>query len=123
MTISNYLENKILDAVGNNVSLAVAQAYVKLHTADPGEDGTTAPAGNTTRVAVSFAVASAGSMVSDADVNWTSVSTTETYSHISLWDASTAGNCLWTGALTAPKAVTAGDNFTIPTGSLTLSVD
>jgi hypothetical protein len=123
MTISNYLENKILDAVGNNVSLAVAQAYVKLHTADPGEDGTVAPAGNTTRVAVSFAVASAGSMVSDADVNWTSVSTTETYSHISLWDASTAGNCLWTGALTAPKAVTAGDNFTIPTGSLTLSVD
>jgi hypothetical protein len=123
MTISNYLENKILDAVGNNVSLAVAQAYVKLHLSDPGEDGLTGAAGNTTRVAVSFAVAASGSMASDADVNWTGVSTSETYSHISLWDASSAGNCLWSGALTASKAVTAGDNFTIPSGSLTLSVD
>jgi hypothetical protein len=51
------------------------------------------------------------------------VAGTETYSHISIWDDPTAGNCLWTGALTASKAVNAGDTFTIATGSLTVSLD
>ena len=36
-------------------------------------------------------------------------------------DASTAGNCLWTGALSSSAAVTAGDTFQIT--SLTLSLD
>jgi hypothetical protein len=38
-----------------------------------------------------------------------------------MWDASTAGNCLWTGALSSSAAVTAGDTFQIT--SLTLSLD
>ena len=123
MSISNYLENAILDAVGNNTALQVAQAYVKLHTGDPGEAGTSNAAGETTRKSVSFAAASGGSMASDADAAWTNVSTAETLTHVSLWDNATAGNCLWTGALTASKTVAVGDNFTIPSGSLTLSVD
>lgn len=123
MSISNYLENKILDAVGNNVALQVAQAYVKLHIGDPGEDGTNNAAAETTRKSISFAAASGGSMASDADAAWTNVAGTETYSHISLWDASSAGNCLWIGALTASKAVSAGDNFTLPSGQVTLTVD
>ena len=56
-------------------------------------------------------------------MTWTSVSTSETYSHISLWDASTAGNCVAKGDLTAPKAVNSGDTFEIPSGSLTVSLD
>ena len=123
MTISNWLETKILDAVGNNVSLAVAAVYVKLHIGDPGEDGTANAAGETTRQAVTFGAASGDTMASDAALTWTNVSNTETYSHVSLWDASTAGNCLWTGALTASKSVTAGDTFTINSGSLSLSLN
>jgi hypothetical protein len=38
-----------------------------------------------------------------------------------LWDNSTAGNCLWTGALASSSSVTAGDTFQIT--SLTLSLD
>jgi hypothetical protein len=38
-----------------------------------------------------------------------------------MWDASTGGNCLWTGALSASASVTAGDTFEIT--SLTLSLD
>jgi len=38
-----------------------------------------------------------------------------------MWDASTAGNCLWTGALSSSAAVTAGDTFQIT--ALTLSLD
>ena len=127
MSISDYAENKLLDAVVNATTtgggLPTANVWVKLHVGDPGEAGTANPAGNTTRVQASFGAAASGTATSDADVAWTSVSTTETYTHISLWDASTAGNCLWSGALTASKAVNSGDNFTIPSGSLTVSLD
>lgn len=120
MSISNYAELAFLNSL-RNTSFAVAATYIKLHTADPGEDGTASAAANTTRQAVSFSAASGGSMGSSATVTWTSVPSTETYSHWSLWDASTAGNCLWTGALSSSASVTAGDTFQIT--SLTLSLD
>jgi hypothetical protein len=126
VSISNFGETTIMDALFNNTSAAalqLANRYVKLHTADPGEAGTTAAAGETTRKSLTSAATSNGVFTSTNDLIWTSVSTTETYSHISLWDNSTAGNCLWTGALTAPKAVTAGDTFTIATGQLTVTLD
>lgn len=120
MSISNYFENALLDTLRNQ-SLAVAAVYIKLHTGDPGEAGTSNAATETTRKAISFSAASSGSMVSSAAVDWTNVSTTETYSHWSAWDNSTAGNCLWTGALNASASVTAGDTFTLT--SLTLTLD
>ena len=120
MSISNYAELKLLDTLGNT-SFAVTTAYVKLHLGDSGEDGTASPAAETTRKAVSWSVASAGSKASSATMSWTNVSATETYTHWSMWDSSTAGNCLWTGALSASAAVTAGDTFEIT--SLTLTLD
>jgi hypothetical protein len=120
MTISNYFENKLLDTIRNQ-SLAVTTAYVKLHTGDPGEDGTSNAATETTRKSVSWSAASGGSMASSATIEWTNVSTTETYSHWSLWDNLTAGNCLWKGALSSSASVTAGDTFQIT--SLTLTLD
>lgn len=122
MSISNYAELKILDhTTGRAAWTMPTTVYIKLHTADPGEDGTTAAATNATRQAVSWNAAASGSIASSATVTWTNVSTTETYSHWSLWDNSTAGNCLWTGALSSSAAVTAGDTFEIT--SLTLSLD
>lgn len=120
MSISNYGENKLLDTL-RNVSFAVANTFLKLHTGDPGEDAANNNAANTLRVAVSFSAASGGSIASSATTTWTNVPTTETYSHFSLWDASTAGNPLWKGALSSSAAVTAGDTFQITT--LTLSLD
>jgi hypothetical protein len=120
MSISNYAELALLDTL-RNTSFAVAATYVKLHTGDAGEAGTTNAASETTRKAISFSAASSGSMASSATVEWTNVAASETYSHWSLWDASTAGNCLWSGALSSSAAVTAGDTFQIT--SLTLSLD
>ena len=120
MSISNYAENKLLETL-SNTSFAVANSYVKLHTGDPGETGTANAATETTRKVASWAAASGGSMATSATLEWTNVSTTETYSHWSLWDNLTAGNCLWTGALSSSAAVTAGDTFQIT--SLTLSLD
>jgi len=122
MSISNYLENKLLDTL-RNVSLSVATVYIKLHISDPGEDGTAvgSAAANTSRQLATFSAASGGSMATSATITWTTVSTTEVYSHWSAWDASTAGNCLWTGALSSSASVTAGDTFQIT--SLTLTLD
>ena len=120
MSITNYAELALLNTL-RNTSFAVAGTWLKLHTGDPGEDATSNAATNTSRQSVSFSAASSGSMVSSATVSWTNVSTTETYTHWSLWDASTAGNPLWKGALSASAAVTAGDTFQIT--SLTLSLD
>jgi hypothetical protein len=120
MSISNYAELALLNTL-RNTSFAVTAVYLKLHTGDPGEAGTSNAATEATRKVVSFSAASSGSMTSSATVEWTNVSTTETYSHWSLWDASTAGNCLWSGGLATTAAVTAGDTFQIT--SLTLTLD
>ena len=122
MSISNYAELKILDHTTGTASwTAPAAVYLKLHTGDAGEAGTSNAATETTRKVVTFSAASSGSIASSGTVSWTSVAATETYSHWSLWDASTAGNCLWTGALSSSASVTAGDTFQIT--SLTLSLD
>jgi hypothetical protein len=123
VTIGDYLEARILDAVFNNTSLAVAATYVKLHIGDPGETGTANPAGNTTRQAASWAPASGGTIATDAALTWASVPAAETYTHVSVWDASTAGNHLWNGPLTVPYYVNVGDTFTIPSGVLTATLD
>ena len=120
MSISNYAENALLNTF-RNTSFSVSTVYLRLHTGDAGEDGTTNLASNSSRQVVSFNAASSGSMASSATVTWTNVSTTETYTHWSAWDASVGGNCLWTGALSASAAVTAGDTFEIT--SLTLTLD
>ena len=122
MTISNFLENELLDTLdGSGSAYSASATYLQLHLGDPGEDGTGNPAAETTRKTVAFNAASSGSKTSTATVEWTLVAATETYSHWSLWDSSTAGNCLWYGALSANAAVTAGDTFEIT--SLTLTLD
>jgi len=122
MSISNYAELKILDhTTGRAAWTMPTTVYVKLHTADPGEDCTTAAASNTSRQSASWSAAASGAIATSATITWTNVSATETYSHWSLWDASTAGNPLWSGALSSSAAVTAGDTFQIT--ALTLSLD
>ena len=124
MSMANYLETALMDAVANSIAYDNnGGMFVKLHIGDPGEAGTSNAAGETTRKQLTNAASSGGVFTSVNDLVWTNVSTTETISYISVWDASSAGNCLFTGALTASKAVTAGDTFTIATGSLTLTFD
>jgi len=119
--ISSYLGNAWLDALGNNTSFVVGQVYVKLHTADPGASGTTSPATETTRKAVSFGAASAGVLSSDADVSWTNIAGSQDANHFTAWDSLTAGNFLFSGSITA-NPYTAGDTYTISSGNLTVSL-
>lgn len=122
MSISNYAELKILEhTTGKTAWTIPTNVYVKLHTADAGEAGTSSAATEATRKVAAWATAASGSIATSATLEWTNVAATETYTHWSMWDASTAGNCLWTGALSSSAAVTAGDTFQIT--SLTLSLD
>lgn len=118
---STYLANKILDAIGNNTSLAVTTFYVKLHVGAPGSAGTANAATETTRKSVSFGAASGGVLTSDADVTWSSITGSEDATHITGWDDLTAGNFLVSGTITA-NAYTAGDTLTIPSGSMTITL-
>lgn len=115
--------NSLVDALTRAVNYTAPTAFwCKLHTGDPGAAGASNAATETTRKQSTFSAASAGSGTTSADTAWTNVSTTETYSHVSFWDASTAGNFLGSSALSSSRSVVAGDDFTIPTGSLTLSL-
>lgn len=119
--VSAYLANSWLDAVGNNTSYVVTQAYVKLHVGDPGANGTSNAATETTRKAASFSAASSGSLASDADISWTNIAGSQDATHFTCWDNVSAGNFLFSGTVTA-NAYTAGDTFTIASGSLTVSL-
>ena len=119
--LSTYLANSFLNALGNATAYSVTMPYIKLHIGDPGANGTANPATETTRKAVSFAVASAGSIASDADITWTNISGSEDATHFTAWDNLSAGNFLFSGTITG-NHYTAGDTYTITSGSLTASL-
>ena len=120
---SDYAETKILDLLFNNTAFgAIANVYMKLHTGDPGDAGTANAATETTRKEVTWAAASGNSIANDAAVTWTNIAGSEDATHFSLWDASSAGNCLGTGTITA-NAYTAGDTLNFAIGAITFTVD
>ena len=119
--LSAYLANKFLDAVGNGTAYSAANVYIKLHTGDPGANGTANAATETTRKEVTFASASAGAIVSDAAVTWTNIAGSQDATFFTAWDNVSAGNFLFSGTITG-NAYIAGDTYTIPSGSLTASL-
>jgi hypothetical protein len=102
---------------------ALHGVWVQLHLGDPGSAGTSNPAANTTRMQATFGTGATGRAISNtAAIEWTSVPNSETYTHVSLWDASSSGNFLGRDDLSSSAAVEASDTFRIPVGDLDLSV-
>lgn len=99
---------------------AVTTMFIQLHTADPGASGTTSVANSSTRVAINFAAASAGSAAITGTTQFTGTAT-ETISHISAWGASTSGTFYWSAALTTPKSINSGDTLTLTTCTFALT--
>lgn len=121
--LSATVANAILDALCRSVAWTEPAAfYVKLHLGDPGSAGTANPAAETDRVLATMSAASGGAITNSADLDWTAVAATEVITHVSFWDASTAGNFLGSDALAASKSLDAGDDFSIPAGDLDLSL-
>lgn len=106
-----------LNWIRGTATTAPSTIFVKLHTADPGASGATAAAaGSTTRVAATFSAASAGAIaLTGTNPSWTNGGSSETLTHISVWDASSAGNFLWSAALTSSQAWASTNTFTLTT--------
>lgn len=125
--LSNYLEDAFANSLrgGTNGSsfTAPTAVYVQLHTGTPGEAGTSNVSAETDRVAIEFGAASGGVITSSNSPEWASWDAgAETISDISLWDASSGGNCLATGDLTSSRAVADGDTFRLPAGDVTITI-
>jgi hypothetical protein len=121
--LSATIANSVLDALCRSVTWTEpTDFYVKLHTGDPGAAGASNAAGETTRKLATFSAASAGAITTSGALTWTNVSTTETLSHVSFWDAVAAGNFLGSDALNTPRSVTAGDTFEIAAGDLDVTI-
>lgn len=117
------LVNKWLDMLSATAFTAPAGAFLKLHTADPGASGATAAAvGDATRKSITFASASAGSKaMNGTNPVWTNGGTSETLTHLSHWDAVSAGNFLLSAALTASQAWASGNTFTLTSYSISIT--
>jgi hypothetical protein len=123
-TFSDLVANSWLDALCRNTSYSEAAVWVKLHLGDPGAAGTANPAAETTREQATFgAAATSRAIANTAAVEWLAVSTTEIYTHVSLWDASSGGNFLGSDDLSSSAAVTSGQDFDIPAGDLTMNIN
>lgn len=119
--LSSYLANAFLNSVGNATTFSVADTYVKLHIGDPGANGAGNPATETTRKVVSFGASSAGVLTSDAAITWTNIAGSQDATFFTVHDSLTAGNFLYSGTITG-NPYTAGDTYTIPSGSLTVNL-
>jgi hypothetical protein len=107
--------NKWLDFLRGVSPTAPTAEYVKLHVGDPGAAGANnAAAGSTTRVVVTQSAAASGAIaITGTNPAWTNGGTSETLTHISVWDAITAGNFLYSVALTASQAWASTNTFTL----------
>lgn len=116
------LANKILDHLrGGTAWTQPSGLYVKVHTGDPGSAGTANASAVTTRSQATFAAAASGAIALTGTNPSFSMTATETISHVSVWDASTSGNFLWSAQLSSAKSVVSGDTLTLTSLGFALS--
>lgn len=131
MAMSNYLENLDLDA--RYGSGTPTNTFIALSTADPTDDasGLAEPSGNgyarlsITNNTTNWPAASGGSKSNGADFTFATPSGSwGTITHFAIFDASSGGNMLDYGALTASKAIDASSApVRFVTGALTITRD
>lgn len=125
--MSDYLENKLLDhALGTASFTMPTQLYAAAYTAAPSDagGGTQVTGGSYARVAVDFNAASGGATSAAADIEFPQATADwGTVTHFGLFDASTSGNLLLWGALTASKTIENGDQLIVPAADCDVAFD
>lgn len=123
--MSDYLENEILDHIlGTGAYTMPATVYVGLSTGSFNDDnsGTELTGNNYARKAITFGAAASGTASNSAAVEFNAATGSwGTVSHFGLFDASTAGNLLIHGALTASKVIETGDILKIAIGDMDIT--
>ncbi len=123
--LSDYAENELLDhLLGTGAFTMPSAVYVGLSTGSFNDDnsGTELSGNNYTRKAVSFGAASSGTASNDAAVEFSAATGSwGTVSHFGLFDASSGGNLLIHGALTASKTIESGDILKLAIGDMDIT--
>jgi hypothetical protein len=101
-------------------------AYVSLHTADPGDSGTSEVSGSAyaRQGAVTFANSGNNPTVASNSAIVTFPAATGswgTITHFGIWSAVTAGTFRGSGAVATPKAVNSGDTARFLANALTIT--
>ena len=126
--LSDYAEKLLLDfLMTTGTATRPTNWYVALYTAAPSDSGggTEVSGAGYARQAVAFdAAASPGGTTSNSgDVSFTAAGGNYgTVTHLGIFDASSSGNLLWHGALTANKTVEDGDTITFTAGNIDLTM-
>ena len=123
--LSDYAENKLLDHLLGTTSFTMpTTVYVGLSTGSFNDDnsGTELTGNGYSRQLISFGAASSGTASNDAAVEFSAATGSwGTVSHFGLYDASTGGNLLIHGALTASKVIATGDILKIAIGDMDIT--
>jgi hypothetical protein len=126
---SDYAENKINELLVGKTAFATPTAHVALYTAAPSDagGGTEVSGGSYARKATTgsdWAASSGGSIANAAALTFPTASGSwGTVTHFGVLDASSSGNLLFWGALTASKVVGSGDSFSFAIGTLVHTED
>lgn len=132
MSASNFLENEILDHILSAATYtAPATVYISLHTADPGETGANETSGtgyarkSVTNDATQWPAAVAGVKSNGAVITFATPGAGGwgTVTHFGMWDASSAGNFLFGGALAVSKTINQDDSVTFGIGDIDITAD
>ena len=136
MSFSNYLENKVLDHLfGATIYTPSSTLYIALNTGvpAPGDDagaGFLEPSGNAyarvsmTNNKTNWTTASSGALENATAITFpTATGNWGTVTHFGIYDNSSGGNILGSGALTISKTITSGDTASFASGALDISLD
>ena len=126
--LSDYAEKLLLDfLMTTGTATRPTNWYVALYTAAPSDSGggTEVSGAGYARQSVAFDAATTpgGTTSNSADVSFTAAGGNYgTVTHLGIFDASSSGNLLWHGALTADKTVEDGDTITFTAGNIDLTM-
>lgn len=122
--LSTYLAGKILDWLdGTNMPSAPSDVYVAVHDGSPTDAGTGGTEVTTTirvagRVAVTWDSIVSKTRANSADVDFGNAAGGCNATHISIWDAASAGNMLCSAALPTPRTIATSDPVKVAVGDL-----
>lgn len=126
--LSDWAEKAVLDwLMGGATPTRPSARYVALYTAAPSDSGggTEVSGSGYSRQAATFDAASSpgGTTSNSAAVSFTaSGGSWGTITHMGIFDASSGGNLIWHGALTASKTIGDGDTLEFATGNIDLTI-
>jgi len=126
--LSDHAEKLLLDfLMTTGTATRPTNWYVALYTGAPSDSGggTEVSGAGYARQSVAFDAATSpgGTTSNSADVSFTAAGGNYgTVTHLGIFDASSSGNLLWHGALTADKTVEDGDTITFTAGNIDLTM-